>query len=41
MISIKELSFRYGGGVKNALSNISIDINDGDFLGIIGASGAG
>jgi energy-coupling factor transport system ATP-binding protein len=41
MISIKGLSFRYSGGVKNALSDISIDINDGDFLGIIGASGAG
>ncbi|MDR2618663.1 MAG: energy-coupling factor ABC transporter ATP-binding protein [Treponema sp.] len=41
MISIKNLGFRYEGGERNALSEINIDIAEGDFLGIIGSSGAG
>ncbi|MDR2110525.1 MAG: ATP-binding cassette domain-containing protein, partial [Spirochaetaceae bacterium] len=41
MITIKDLSFRYREGEKNALSGISLDIPGGDFLGIIGSSGAG
>lgn len=41
MIAIKDLSFRYAGAEKNALSGINLEIPDGDFLGIIGSSGAG
>src|SRR5574344_2933621 len=41
MISIENLGFAYTGAKKNALTNISLNIADGDFVGIIGASGAG
>ena len=41
MISIRNVSFKYAGGKSNALSGINIDIQDGEFLGIIGSSGAG
>ncbi|MBQ8509692.1 MAG: ABC transporter ATP-binding protein [Clostridia bacterium] len=41
MISINQLSFQYEGGVKPALVDITLEIPDGDFIGIIGRSGAG
>jgi energy-coupling factor transport system ATP-binding protein len=41
VISVKDLSFRYPRGNRDALSGISLEIPDGDFLGIIGSSGAG
>ena len=41
MISIENLSFAYSGSSVPALKNISMEIQDGDFVGIIGASGAG
>jgi energy-coupling factor transporter ATP-binding protein EcfA2 len=41
MISIKELSFTYEHSADEALNNISLEIKDGAFLGIIGPSGAG
>lgn len=41
MIQIQKLGFSYDGSKNTALKNISMDIEDGDFLGIIGASGAG
>jgi energy-coupling factor transporter ATP-binding protein EcfA2 len=41
MIAIKELSFKYAGSDKLAIENISLNIEDGDFVGIIGKSGAG
>ncbi|MDR1971453.1 MAG: ATP-binding cassette domain-containing protein [Treponema sp.] len=41
MISLKDLSFRYRGADRNALSGINLEIPDGAFLGIIGPSGAG
>ena len=41
MISIKDLSFQYAKSKEAALKNISLDIKDGDFVGIIGTSGAG
>lgn len=41
MINIQELSFKYNGAEKNALDNISIHIEKGDFVGLIGESGAG
>jgi energy-coupling factor transport system ATP-binding protein len=41
MISFNNLSFRYRGAERNALSGINLEIPDGDFLGIIGPSGAG
>jgi energy-coupling factor transporter ATP-binding protein EcfA2 len=41
MISIKNLSFRYQESSTQALDNISLEIGRGEFLGIIGGSGAG
>lgn len=41
MIEIKELTFKYSGSKKNALENISLTIEKGDFVGLIGESGAG
>ena len=41
MIEIQELSFKYSGAKENALNNISLKIEKGDFVGIIGESGAG
>ena len=41
MISIQNLSFRYQGTSTLALDNVSLEISKGDFLGVIGESGAG
>jgi energy-coupling factor transport system ATP-binding protein len=41
MIRITDLSFRYRGAERNALSGVNLDIPEGAFLGIIGSSGAG
>ena len=41
MIEIKNLTFKYEMGTKNALSNINLNIEDGGFVGIIGPSGSG
>ncbi len=41
MIEFKNFSFKYKNGEKNALSGINIRINKGDFVGVIGNSGAG
>lgn len=41
MIEIQELTFKYSGAKTNALENISLTIEKGDFVGIIGESGAG
>lgn len=41
MIEIKELTFKYSGSKKNALENVSLTIEKGDFVGVIGESGAG
>ena len=41
MIEIQELTFKYDGAKKNALENISLEIEKGGFVGIIGESGAG
>ena len=41
MIKIENLTFKYEGAKKNALDKINLEIEDGDFLGIIGESGAG
>ena len=40
MIEFKNVSVTYSGGVK-ALKNVSLEINEGDFLIIVGMSGAG
>ena len=39
MISVKNISAGYGG--KFALKEVSIDINSGDFVGLIGPNGSG
>ena len=41
MIEIQELTFKYSGAKTNALENISLTIEKGGFVGIIGESGAG
>lgn len=41
MIEIRGLSFRYSGSEKDALQNIDMTIEDGDFIGVTGPSGAG
>lgn len=41
MIKIKDLTFKYSGSKEPALKDISLDIQAGDFIGIIGTSGAG
>ena len=41
MVEISNLTFKYEGSQKNALENINLHVNKGDFLGIIGESGAG
>lgn len=41
MISIKDLTFKYKNSKEDALKNLSLEINDGDFIGVIGISGAG
>ena len=41
MIQIQELTFKYSASDKNALNNITLNIEKGDFVGIIGESGSG
>lgn len=41
MIQFRNFSFKYKNGEKNALSDINLSIKKGDFVGIIGNSGAG
>ncbi len=41
MIEVKEVSFSYNGSKKQTLSNININIEEGESVGIIGANGAG
>lgn len=41
MITIENLTFRYRDSKENALENINLIINEGDFVGITGESGAG
>ncbi len=41
MIRIKDLSFRYAEGTRMALEHIDLTIDNGDFVGVIGNSGAG
>lgn len=41
MIEIQNFSFSYADAAERALSKINIKIEDGDFLGVIGSSGAG
>lgn len=41
MIEIRGLSFRYAGESRDALRNIDMTVEDGDFVGVTGPSGAG
>jgi energy-coupling factor transport system ATP-binding protein len=41
MIAVEQLSFAYAGSREAALSEISFEIPDGQFVGVVGANGAG
>ena len=41
IISVSDVTFSYAGAPRPALEHISLDIAQGDFVGIIGPSGAG
>lgn len=40
VIEVRDLHYEYPGGVK-ALDGIDLDVNEGDFLGVIGMNGSG
>ncbi|MFW9924611.1 MAG: energy-coupling factor ABC transporter ATP-binding protein [Candidatus Thorarchaeota archaeon] len=41
MIEIKNVNFRYQGNTNTILDNITVDIQKGEFIGIIGPTGSG
>lgn len=41
MIEIKNVSFSYGKGIHNGITDINVDIKKGEFVAIIGPSGSG
>jgi len=41
MVEVQDLTFKYSNSKKNALENITLKIEKGDFVGLIGESGAG
>lgn len=41
MIELQNFSFSYGDSKTTVLKNVSMEIPEGDFLGVIGSSGAG
>lgn len=41
IITIKNLKYRYPSTKVNALNNVNLEINKGEFIGIIGKNGAG
>ncbi len=40
-VEFRDVSFAYAGGAKNAVENVSFSAREGEFLGIIGPTGAG
>ncbi len=40
-VRVDNLTFRYSGGVKNALVNVSFELKEGDFAVLFGPSGGG
>ncbi|HMK82906.1 MAG TPA: ABC transporter ATP-binding protein [Candidatus Bathyarchaeia archaeon] len=41
MISIEDVSFHYPGTTQDVLDNVTLSINDGEFVAIMGENGAG
>ena len=41
MIEIKSVSASYGNGAAKVLNNVSLHVNDGEIVSVIGANGAG
>lgn len=40
-LTLDHVTFAYDKGAKNVLNDVSIEINDGDYIGIVGPSGCG
>ena len=40
-VTIKNLCFKYPGGEKNAIQDISVQLNSGKYVAVVGQSGAG
>ena len=40
-IKVKNLSFSYQGGNRKVLNGVSFNIEDGDFVGVVGPTGSG
>jgi len=40
-VSIENVSFQYPGGVAPVLKNVSLTIEQGDFMAIVGGNGSG
>lgn len=41
MLSIKDVSMTYQKGKKEALKNVSLNIQEGEFTALLGQNGAG
>lgn len=41
MLKIEDVSFKYPGKEENTLKNLSLEINEGTFLAIVGSNGSG
>ncbi|MEM1946646.1 MAG: ABC transporter ATP-binding protein [Candidatus Caldarchaeum sp.] len=41
IIEVRDLSFTYAGGAKPALSHVSLDVEEGEFVLVVGPSGGG
>lgn len=41
IVRLEDVSFSYGSGEARALDHVSLEVSEGDFVGVIGPSGAG
>jgi ABC-type multidrug transport system fused ATPase/permease subunit len=40
-VKMKNLSFKYAGGLINAVENVNLELNSGSYVAVVGPSGAG